>query len=443
MAEQIILKKAYVLSKKKLDARAVTALAIKAVIIQKQSLDGQINQLGEHLAASDKSLAKALSFGVLRFYFSLEAAIQPWLKKPLRNKDFDVYALMLIGAYQLSAMRMPDYAALDSVVTASKPLKKPWAAGLINAVLRQYQKNQPDLSQHHQQAPWFAKKIQQAWPEQAQAIFAANNHEPPLCLRVNNKLISREAYAKKLEQAGFSIQLGSLSDTAIYLLDKPSDIYQVPGFAEGESSVQDEAAQMAAHLLNAQNTMRILDACAAPGGKTCHLLERAPDARLLALDIDEKRLQRVQENLDRLKLQAHLQAADITQAEQWWDGKLFDAILCDAPCSATGVIRRHPDIKFLRTAEDIEQLSQLQFDILQTLWPLLKEGGRLLYATCSVLPQENQQVIEKFCQQHSDCLSIGIALPSSATASIGWQLLPQIGGHDGFYYALLEKQHKP
>lgn len=440
MAERIISKKATVLSKQKLDARGVAALAIKAVIVQKLSLDAQIAQLDQHLSAADKGLAKALCFGVLRFYFSLEEGIKPWLKKPLRNKDFDVYALILIGAYQLSAMRMPDYAAIDSVVTASKQLKKPWASGLINAVLRKYQQNPVDLAVHHQQAEWFAKKIQQAWPEQANAIFNANNHEPPLCLRVNLQKTSRENYAKKLENAGYSVQLGSLSKTAIYLIDKPNDIRSLPGFSEGECSVQDEAAQMAAHLLNAQEGMSILDACAAPGGKTCHILEGLKQADLLALDIDEKRLERVQENLDRLALQAQLKAADITQVEQWWDGKLFDAILCDAPCSATGVIRRHPDIKFLRTASDIEQLAQLQQSILQTLWPLLKEGGRLLYATCSVLPQENQQVIEQFCQQHKDCLSIEIKQPSSAKASIGWQLLPQIDAHDGFYYALLEKQ---
>lgn len=447
MAVQISSEWVNILSKRQqYGARSAAALALKAVLAQKQSLDGSIAHHSKHLASNDISLSKALCFGVLRHYETLSAQIDPLLEKPLRNKDYDIYALLLIGAYQLSAMRMPAYAALDSVVKASRELKKPWGSGLINAVLRKLQSQEAiewSAQVESEHPPWLFDAIQQAWPERAQAIFTANNTEPPLCLRVNLQKTRRDDYLQLLSEAGIAASAGKLAESAVYILDKPSDVTLLPGFTAGFCSVQDEAAQMAAFLLDAKPQSRILDACAAPGGKTCHILERLNNqATLTALDIDENRLQRVTENLERLQLNATLKTADIVDVDTWWQGQPFDYILCDAPCSATGVIRRHPDIKQLRLASDIEQLAELQLQILQALWRVLKPGGTLLYATCSIMPQENSQVIAQFCAQQADCQESPIALPASDTwlaREHGWQFFPQAMAHDGFYYARLEK----
>lgn len=449
MAAPVCSHKASILNKSrsKFSARSVAALALKDVLVHRQSLDTALARHGKQLAANDAGLAKALCYGVLRHYESLSAQLKPLLDKPLRNKDFDVQALLLVGAYQLAAMRMPDYAAIDSVVDASKMLKKPWASGLINAVLRKLQKadaNSSNLQISSEHPLWLFKAIRQAWPQYSEAIFQANNHEPPLCLRVNQRRSSRADYLARLDAAGIKACAGQLADSAIYLIDKPDDITTLPGFTDGDCSVQDEAAQMAAVLLDAKPGMRILDACAAPGGKTGHILEQLDNqASVLALDIDASRLERVQQNLDRLQLTAQLTAADILSTGQWWDGQPFDRILCDVPCSATGVIRRHPDIKYLRQPDDIAKLAQLQLQILQTLWPLLKPGGILLYATCSIMPEENNDVLAQFCTQQHDCREV-TAIPPAAVArpatEHGWQLLPQLGGHDGFYYARLQKR---
>lgn len=447
MAVQISLRRASVLSKRQqYGARSAAALALKAVLAQKQSLDHNIASTSQHLAANDISLAKALCYGVLRHYETLSAQIDPLLAKPLRNKDYDIYALLLIGAYQLSAMRMPAYAALDSVVKASRELKKPWGSGLINAVLRKLQSQTlPTYSEQVQSEHprWLFDAIKQAWPEQAAAIFHANNAEPPLCLRLNLQKIARADYIQQLSDIDIKASAGKLAESAVYLHDKPSDITALPGFAEGFFSVQDEAAQMAAYLLDAKANSTILDACAAPGGKTCHILERLNNqAQLTALDIDEKRLQRVTENLDRLQLTATLKTADIVDVNNWWQGEQFDFILCDAPCSATGVIRRHPDIKQLRQASDIAQLAQLQQQILQSLWRVLKPGGTLLYATCSIMPEENSRVIAEFCAQQADCQESKIDLAAAdgyLACEYGWQFFPQNNAHDGFYYARLKK----
>ncbi len=427
------------------DARTAAALALQQVIVQRISLTSAIDEQSKHLPTTEVSFLKAIVFGVMRHFETLSHALQPLLDKPLRNKDKDIYALLLIGAYQLKHLRTPDYAAIDSCVKAGKALKKPWAAGLINAVLRRYQA-QGDLSANPQvqseHPVWLYNAICQSWPEFSSAIFAANNTEPPFCIRVNTQKITRDAYQAKLIQAGVNCQLGEFSPTAIYLLDKPTNIFDLPGFAEGECSVQDEAPQLSAFLLDLAPGQRVLDACAAPGGKTCHILETEPRLiELLAVDQDANRLNRVKENLQRLHLHATCIAADIIDTDAWWDGVLFDRILCDAPCSATGVIRRHPDIKFLRLATDIEQLQSLQLQILSSLWRTLKPDGVLLYATCSILPEENTHVIGQFCQQQNDCVEITIPLKCGIVQEHGYQLFPQSGAHDGFFYAKLKKQN--
>jgi len=432
---------------KKLGTRSCAALAIKEVLVKQHSLDPAVENICKHLQTSDVSLCKAICFGVMRHYQTLAASIDALIDKPMRNKDKDIYALLLIGAYQLSAMRTPEYAAIDSCVKASKELKKQWASGLINAVLRKYQDQHETLADSHnpqilsEHPEWLFGKINKSWPDHAADIFAANNQQPPLCIRVNTRQISRDDYLKKLQEEGIDCHVGEHSLTSIYLQDKPQDITELPGFTQGECSVQDEAPQLSAFLLDLSAGQRVLDACAAPGGKTCHILETEPELKeVLAIDHDTNRLQRVSENLQRLNLTATCIAADIVDLEKWWDGKAFDRILCDVPCSATGVIRRHPDIKLLRRPDDIKQLAELQLTILQTLWQCLKPGGILLYATCSILPDENTNLIKQFSTLENSCEEITITENYGIVTEFGRQLFPQDGAHDGFYYAKLRKR---
>lgn len=430
------------------NARSAAAIVIKKMLIDGQSFNQTIPQYTEALSSEEQGLCKAICFGVCRHYRTLSININNLLEKPLRNKDYDVYALLLIGAYQLDKMRTPEYAAIDGCVAASKNLKKDWAKGLINAVLRKYQTLETKASEEDEKAAtehpdWLIGKIRKMWPEQCETIFSENNQEPPLCLRINEKQTSREAYCEILEEEGINFVLGKLSESAIYLPEKGVNITELPYFDEGYFSVQDEAPQLAAFLLDAQAGHTVLDACAAPGGKTCHILEHSPEvASVTAVDMDDNRLARVEENLERLQLEAQCIASDILAIDHWFDGQAFDKILADVPCSATGVIRRHPDIKWLRKPDDIQQLASLQLEILTTLWQCLKPGGQLLYATCSVLTQENQKVIKAFLEQETSakCLTIDRELGASAIqCDLGVQLFPQANGHDGFYYALLQK----
>lgn len=442
MDAKTILLKVLVLSKL-LDARTAAALALQEVLVKRVSLTSAFDGQSKHLQTTEVPLFKALGFGIMRHFESLSATLAPLLEKPLRNKDKDIYALLLIGVFQLQYLNTPDYAAIDSCVKASKALKKPWAAGLINAVLRRYQAEQGRVLNNQQLSEhplWLYNMLLAAWPEHAQAILTANNEEPPLCLRVNHRQYSRDDYMQELINNGISCSAGKHSLTSLYLHDKSHAIRELPHFSNGACSVQDEAPQLAAQLLDLAPHQTVLDACAAPGGKTCHILETEPLlASVIAVDLEPKRLARVSENLARLQLNAQCVAADITDVDAWWNGELFDRILCDVPCSATGVIRRHPDIKFLRLATDIEQLHLLQLSILQKLWPTLKPGGILLYATCSILPRENVDVIEAFCKDEPNCQHIPLALHCGIQQSFGTQLFPQSQGHDGFYYAKLQK----
>ena len=431
-----------------INARSAAALVIKKMLVDGQSLNQTLPLYSELLAPEEQGLCKAICFGVCRYYRTLSTDINALLEKPLRNKDYDIYALLLIGAYQLDKMRTPEYAAIDGCVTASKALKKDWSKGLINAVLRKYQKNEQQASANDEKAAtehpdWLVGKIRKMWPEHSEAIFHENNQEPPLCLRINEKQISRDAYCAYLQEQGITFTLGKLSPAAVYLPNKGVNITKLPYFEEGFFSVQDEAPQLAAFLLDSQAGDTVLDACAAPGGKTCHILEHSPEvASVTAVDMDDNRLARVEENLERLQLQAQCIASDILATEHWFDGQAFDKILADVPCSATGVIRRHPDIKWLRKPEDIQQLAQLQLEILTTLWTCLKPGGKLLYATCSVLTQENEKVIKAFVEQETSAkvLTINREFGSSTIqCHFGVQFLPISNGHDGFYYALLQK----
>lgn len=432
------------MNSKALDCRAAAALCIAAVS-NGSSLSQQIPHYETQVKERDRALFRQLCYGVLRTYPKLAAIVAQLLSKSLKQKDADIFCLLLVGIYQLSEMRVPDHAAVSTTVAATRALKKTWARGLTNAVLRQWQRRHTELlgnlTEAQQQAhpQWLHQAIGDAWPEHVVGIENANNCHPPMCLRINHQQLNRVAYLQLLQAAGLAASHCDYASEGIRL-QEPVKVELLPGFSAGQVSVQDEAPQLAAALLQAQAEHRVLDACAAPGGKACHLLELLPDLQeLVALDIDEQRLQRVNENLVRLQLQATLVTGDAAQTNSWWDGQLFDRILLDAPCSATGVIRRNPDIKLHRTANDIAKLAALQWQIINALWTTLKPGGRMLYATCSILPAENEQIVQRFCTAQDDARSIAITADWGVARDYGRQLFPQVDGHDGFYYALIEK----
>ena len=431
-------------------AREASAKAVARVVGQRGSLNEALAAVAERVAPEERPLLSELSYGALRFYPALEPLLGKLLQKPLKAKDLEVHTLLICALYQLCHTRIPDHAVVNESVDAAKSLKRPWARGLINGVLRRFLREREqietalsgDLAAQSAHPLWLVEAIEQAWPEQAALILAANNQRAPLTLRLNISRQAREAYlAENFSNGGAAPT--AYSDYGVQL-EHPRPVDNIPGFAGGLVSVQDEAAQLAAQLLAARPGERVLDACCAPGGKTCHLLELTPDLyQLDAVDIERRRLDRVRENLDRLQLNATLIEADVTATSEWWDGRAFDRILLDAPCSATGVIRRHPDIKLLRQVGDVAKLAKLQRDMLARLWPLLKHGGRLLYATCSILPAENDEVVAAFLESTTDARLVPVASPAGIKTGYGRQLLPQVGGHDGFYYALLEKYHSP
>jgi 16S rRNA (cytosine967-C5)-methyltransferase len=431
-----------------LDVRVAAAKALAALMSQGQSLNRILPTYAEQVAPRDKSLLQELCFGCVRWQPRLQILAAALMDKPLKPKDADIQALLLLGLYQLIFMRVPDHAAINSCVEASKRLKKPWASRLLNGVLRNFQRRRAALEQdlatdalyQYSHPLWLLEALSQAWPEHWQAILGANNEHPPMTLRVNQRVLSRDDYAGKLKAAGVEATATPHSPVGL-TLTKPADPLQLPGYSAGEFSVQDEAAQLAAVLLDLAPGQRVLDACCAPGGKTCHILEQEPElASVTALDVEAERLKTVQENLTRLSLDANLVAADAADPASWWDGEPFDRILLDAPCSATGVIRRHPDIKLLRRPSDIAKLAALQLQLLEAAWTCLKPGGRLVYATCSVMPQENEQVIAQFVNKVDDVEYLPIDQAWGVARPYGRQLFPQPGGHDGFYYACLHKR---
>ncbi len=430
-----------------MQVRVAAVKVLLAVTRDGVSLNQCLPELLTQVVERDRPLLQDLCYGTLRWYPRLNTLLKVLLEKPFRSKDQDIHVLLACALYQIMETRIPDHAAVNEAVAVIKQLKKPWAKGLVNGVLRRFIRERDSLNEQladksvylHAHPKWLYKRIEQAWPQQSTAIFAANNHPGPMTLRVNQQCQSRAEYLATLQATGIDARATALSADGVQLL-KATSVDAIPGFAEGQLSVQDEAAQLAAQLLELEPGQRVLDACCAPGGKTCHILEREPKLdELLALDIDESRLERVRENFERLNVRANLVAADAAATDEWWDGRMFDCILLDAPCSATGVIRRHPDIKLLRKPDDIARLVQLQAELLDALWPLLKSGGKLLYATCSILPEENDASIAGFIARQSDVEVITIAAEVGIQTSVGRQLLPTIDGHDGFYYALLSK----
>ena len=431
-----------------MNLRGCAALILTRVISDGQSLtaalDSQLPKIHDH---QDKAFVQALCYGVIRHYFALDCLLAKLLSKPLKQKDGDIKALLLMGLYQLQHMRVKQHAAVSETVAATK--HKPWSKSLVNAVLRNYLRDADSLtlacssdSQASLNHPdWIIQQIQQCWPEHAEQILTTNDQNPPMALRVNVLQGSRDAYLDLLTQQGIAAQSVDFCASAI-ILDQPLGVEQLPGFSEGRVSVQDVAAQLAASLLDVQSGQRVLDLCAAPGAKTAAILELQPKlSAVLAVDVDAKRLQRVTDNLQRLQLKADTLVADASQVSNFADQPLFDRILLDAPCSGLGVIRRHPDIKLLRRETDIAALQNLQLQILDAAWQLLAPGGVLLYATCSILKQENENQIANFLKRHTDALEYPIQAEWGEARSHGRQIITGSLQMDGFYYAKLGKRN--
>ena len=430
-----------------MNPRLAAARALAAVLSGKASLNSSLPTQLDKVEVRDRGLTQDLAFGTARWQPRLSALAERLLQKPFKSADADVEALLLVGLYQLLYTRVPAHAAIGETVGCADKLKKPWAKALLNAVLRRAQRESSEILAELERDPvvrtahprWLQKSLKAFWPQQWEAICAANNAHPPMILRVNRRHHSREEYLDLLRQAGLEASACQYSGDGI-VLAQACDVRGLPGFDQGWISVQDEAAQLAADLLDLAPGQRVLDACCAPGGKTCHLLEAEETLdSVVAIDLEAKRLTRVRENLDRLGLDAQLIACDARDTASWWDGKSFQRILLDAPCSATGVIRRHPDIKMTRQAEDIPALAALQGELLDALWPTLEVGGILLYATCSTLPTENTEVIEAFLNRTPGARELDLATQAGLRQTHGRQLLPQADGHDGFYYAKLIK----
>jgi 16S rRNA (cytosine967-C5)-methyltransferase len=427
------------------NVRAVAASILVQLLEQKGSLNSGLQPFKNR---DDYPLLQEICFGTCRYFYSLEFVLKQLVAKPLRSKDKDVKCLLLVGLYQLRHMSLPEYAIINETVSGVSKLKKPWSRGLINAVLRNYLRDLESVELNLKTSPacikydqpkWLADQIQQDWPDHWQQIFESSNQRPPMTVRVNLSRVTRSDYLQRLESVEIDAASGNLASSSIYLTT-PKPVELLPGFSAGLSSIQDEASQLIPPLLQLEPHQRVLDACAAPGGKTCHILETQPLVdSLTSLDISKSRLVRVEENLQRLNLKANLKAADARDLAAWWDGKLFDRILLDAPCSATGVIRRHPDIKVLRRAENLAELNTLQLAILQKIWATLKPGGLLLYTTCSILSQENSEIVAKFIESSDNAKYEGINADWGVECPLGRQLLPSANGPDGFFFSLIRK----
>lgn len=418
-----------------------------SVVIDGRSLDAVLASADERVEPSERSLLRALSFGTLRFHWRISREIDALLSRPLRSRDRILHSLLAVGIYQLSDTRVSDHAAVGLTVEATRVLKRPLAAGLVNGVLRNrlrgtgvsIEANDREARWNH--PSWLIERLQSDWPDDWHDILDANNRQAPMWLRVNLRRNSVAAYLDRLD--GKASAMPGI-DQALKL-DLPRQVSSLPGFDDGDVSVQDAAAQVAAPWLLNSGGQRLLDLCAAPGGKAAQLLELAgPESTLTAVEIDGARSKRIEQTLERLSLSARVTVADATRIDDWWDGQAYDRVLLDAPCSATGVIRRHPDIKHLRRPSDIDQLTSLQSKLLDIAWQVLATGGRLLYVTCSVLRQENDRVVAGFLGRQKN-VEVNLLLPNNNIQALmkpcdhGFQVLPGRGDLDGFYFACLDK----
>lgn len=428
--------------------RAEAARALARVAFEGVSLRHALAQANPRIAdARDRALLAALLYAASRWWLRLDAALAALTERPLPPKARDVRALLAIGVAELAVLGHADYAVVASCVEAARALGQPHYAGLVNAVLRRFLRERAALDVQLDADPvtraahprWLIDAIARDWPGQGEAILAANNREAALTLRVNRRRGTRTDLLERLHAAAIDADAPTDLPDAIVLVAS-TDVTRLPGYQEGAFSVQDGAAQRVVELLDLADGQRVLDACAAPGGKAAHVLECAA-VDLLALDRDVERLPRLHDNLVRLGLAARVVAGDAAEPAAWWDGQPFDRILLDAPCSATGIIRRQPDIKLHRRATDIAPLAATQQALLRALWPLLAPGGRLVYATCSLLRAENEAVLAEFLGACDDARALPLAERFGHAAGAGRQNLPGEGGMDGFYYAVVEKSH--
>lgn len=428
--------------KKNTNLRSVAAQTIEKVVEQGQSLSTVLPIAQKSVADKDAALLQELCYGVLRTLPQMEWIISQLMERPMTGKQRTIHFLVMVGLYQLLYTRIPAHAALAETVEGAVSLKRQQFKGLINGVLRQFQRKQEALTQEMNKGDqqylhpkWLLERLRRAWPERWEAIVEANNQRPPMWLRVNRQHHTRDAWLSLLQESGKAAEPDPVHADALRL-EVPCPVSQLPGFDQGWVTVQDASAQGCVALLDPQDGEEILDLCAAPGGKTTHILEAAPQAKVLAVDIDAQRLTRIVENLQRLNMTAEVKVGDGCFPESWCGNQQFDRILLDAPCSATGVIRRHPDIKWLRRDRDIAELAALQQKILDAIWPHLKSGGTLLYATCSILPEENHLQVADFLQRHEDA----ILSETGGADRPGLQVFPTPEGGDGFFYAKLLKR---
>ena len=432
----------------KSNPRLAALQTLAGVLDHKKNL-GDADETGNLPDARDRALARHLAYGVIRWLNSLQWLAGQLLERPLKSRDQDINRLVLIGLHQLWLDGTATHAAVHETAECARLLGKSWAVGLVNAVLRRFLREQQHLLAELEKSPemaahpqWLLRKFQSDWPQEWPEIVRANNHAAPLWLRINR---SRPAHAEvpdNLTEGGFSVESHRFAPDAIRITPAAA-VNAIPGFLQGRFSVQDPAAQLAVDLLDLKAELRVLDACAAPGGKTCHILERFPDMDLTAVEQSKSRLQMIRENVDRLgftgRNELKLLAGDVADPAAWWDGVPFDRILLDAPCTATGVIRRHPEIKWLRTTGQLEEAINLQERLLSALWPLLKAGGILVFATCSVLIDENRNQIQRFLAQHDDAESMAMSVPWGRDQGVGRQILPGEEEMDGFFYACVRK----
>ena len=437
--------------------RAEAARAVHAVVAEGRSLDDALHKSEANLPPKDHALLRMLCYGCVRYYWSLTARVAGLLARPLKRRDRLIHALLVVGVFQLTQSRVAPHAAVSMTVEAARLLRRPNLKGLVNGVLRNALRqglgdsSSPDERERFDHPSWFIERVRRDWPDDWQAVLEANNERAPMWLRVNRASTSVEAYRRELAaELETSIEGSSSVLQGIeqgVRLANPTSVDRLPGFDLGRVTVQDGAAQLAAPWLLANTDGdRFLDACAAPGGKSGHLLELAGvDTALTCLDVAPERAALVETMLSRLRLSATVLTGDASKPNEWWDKRPFDGILLDAPCSASGVVRRHPDIKHLRRASDIKALVETQKRLLDACWAMLKPAGTLLYATCSVFAAENDGVVEYGIEHHPDMQSKNV-LPNNnirdlmkATA-FGFQILPGTRGLDGFYYACLEKR---
>ena len=422
--------------------RVAAARVLDAVIHHGRSLKAELAKALPQLPdPRDRALLEAMCFSALRQRARYDVALKSWLQKPLGQKDGELRALLLAGFAQIDAMGLPAHAALSATVEATRALGRPHQAGMVNAVLRRAQREGfPAADASATWPAWLRNRIVREWGSRSAVIFEASAHAAPLWLRVNRSNGTRDAYAMRLQSADIVAATEATLPDALRI-DAPVAISALPGFAEGDVSVQDGAAQLVADALPVAAGMRVLDACAAPGGKAAHLLEREPRLRLLALDVDARRLNRVRETLSRTRGVAELRVADAADLPAWWDGEAFDAVLLDAPCSATGIVRRQPDVLLHRTAEDLVALTALQARLLEALWQVLRPGGVLLYATCSILQDENERQVAAFLARTPDARAEALSEKFGQCAGPGRQRLPGEQGMDGFFYARIRKRN--